>query len=344
MLTSTRWLPLVAALVIGSWSPRPATAQQDRIYPSTGDPINGAVDMVSKDGITIKTRANTEAISVDKIDKVMLDGDPSALTRGREFVLDGQFQQALEELKKVDTEDIRRQLIKTDAEFYRALAQARLALTGGADRTQAAKEMLEFYKAHGDSWHFAEAAETLGDLARAMGNFKAARTFYGAMGNVRATPIRIESVYLTALTQLREGEWQEALEAFDKIIGVQGDSTAILRLQQLAQAGRVAALGSLGKTAEAIEESGTLIQQLDTTDTELTARLYNARGQTFEQASQPEDASIAYLHTTLLCSAIPDAHAEALSRLIPIWNALGRPERANAARQELQQRYPGWGG
>jgi hypothetical protein len=38
----------------------------------------------------------------------------------------------------------------------------------------------------------------------------------------------------------------------------------------------------------------------------------------------------------------PDAHAEALKRLVELWPQVGKPERAAEARQELQQRYPGF--
>jgi hypothetical protein len=40
-------------------------------------------------------------------------------------------------------------------------------------------------------------------------------------------------------------------------------------------------------------------------------------------------------------SSQPDAHAEALLRLIELWPQVGQPARAAEARGELQQRYPG---
>ena len=55
-----------------------------------------------------------------------------------------------------------------------------------------------------------------------------------------------------------------------------------------------------------------------------------------------EGAVMAYLHTHLMFSTQPDAHAEALGKLIELWPKVGKPERAGAARQELQERYPGY--
>ncbi len=70
--------------------------------------------------------------------------------------------------------------------------------------------------------------------------------------------------------------------------------------------------------------------------------VYNAQGASYEAGGDNEGAIMAYLHTHLMFSAQPDAHAEALKRLIELWPLVGNPDRAAAARQELQQRYPGF--
>jgi hypothetical protein len=61
-----------------------------------------------------------------------------------------------------------------------------------------------------------------------------------------------------------------------------------------------------------------------------------------EALNDREGAVLAYLHTHLMFSGQADAHAEALLRLVELWPQVGHPERAAQARQELQQRYPGW--
>ena len=72
------------------------------------------------------------------------------------------------------------------------------------------------------------------------------------------------------------------------------------------------------------------------------ARIYNAQGASYEASGDTEGAILSYLHTHLMFSNQPDAHAEALKRLVELWPQVGKPERAAAARQELQQRYPGF--
>ncbi len=85
-----------------------------------------------------------------------------------------------------------------------------------------------------------------------------------------------------------------------------------------------------------------LIAELNPTDVEMSARIYNAQGASYEASGDTEGAILSYLHTHLMFSTQPDAHAEALKKLIELWPKVGKPERAAAARQELQQRYPGY--
>ena len=85
-----------------------------------------------------------------------------------------------------------------------------------------------------------------------------------------------------------------------------------------------------------------LIAELNPADTEMAARIYNAQGASYEAAGDIEGAILSYLHTHLMFSGQPDAHAKALTRLVALWPKVGRTERAAEARQELQQRYPGF--
>ncbi len=321
-----------------------ALAQNDRVFPVNGNPISGKIGTVSKNGITILTGGAEQQILGNTIVKIMFSGDPSELTRGREFALDNQFDMALEELKKVDMGKIRREVITEDVIYYRLLAEAKLSLVGQGSRATASANLINFVKNHKDSWHYYEAARLLGDLAVADGKYSMARNSYGVISNAAAPELKIESVYLTSLVLLYENKAAEAQAGFQKVVDARVDSPEGARLQRLAQAGLVAALGTQGQTDAAIKASETLIAELSPTDTELAARIYNARGAAYAKAGQDEAAIRAYLHTHLLFSGTPDAHVESLKALLQLWPKVGRTERANEMRQILQQSYPGWGG
>jgi len=101
-------------------------------------------------------------------------------------------------------------------------------------------------------------------------------------------------------------------------------------------------LAQSSKGEESLQLTNQLIGELNPADVEMAARIYNAQGAGYEAKGDTEGAILSYLHTHLMFSLQPDAHAEALQRLVELWPEVGKPERAAEARQELQQRYPGF--
>ncbi|MGV3483521.1 MAG: tetratricopeptide repeat protein [Planctomycetaceae bacterium] len=320
-----------------------AFAQVDRIYPPSGSPISGKITEVRPDGVTIESGSNKQTIAVDQIQKIFFEGDPAGLTKGREFALDGQWQQAVDELRGVDIAGLTREVVKADATFYLTKSEAQLALVGRGNTAEAAKKLLAFVSAHPQSIHFYGAAKLLGDLAVSMGSFDQAAKYYSALSKAPSVDMKIESVYLTGLAKLRQGKPAEAQADFEKVIGASVQSVTALRLQTLAKAGLAVALSQQGKGDEGLKLVGTLIEELNSGDSEMASRIYNAQGASFEAVGDVQGAIMAYLHTHLMFSGQADAHAEALSKLVQLWPKIGKPDRAAEAREELQQRYPGWG-
>ncbi|TWT52480.1 hypothetical protein Pla22_01040 [Rubripirellula amarantea] len=318
-----------------------ASGQQDRLYDTSGKNIAGTVTQISAKGVQIKKGSNAQNFMASDVEKILFDGDPSGLTKGREFALDGQYEQALEQLKTVDLDKIKRDAIEADYMFYTAMSQAKLALAGKGPKDAAAKMMLSFAKKHSQSYHFFDAAKLLGDLALALGDPQTALRYYGSLSKAPSPDTKIESRYLAGMVFLKSGESDKALEQFEPIIGLNAQTPATTRLQILSKAGKAVALSQKGESSEGLALVKTLITELSPTDIEMAARVYNAAGACYEASGDNDGAVFAYLHTHLMYSALPDAHAESLLRLIELWPKVGKPERAAEARQELQQRYPG---
>ena len=333
-------LCLVSTLVTS----RSAFAQLDRVYPTTGAGVTGQVVNMSRDGLSVKVGDSTQDFAVDQIDKVTYEGDPGPLTRGRDLAIEGQYQSALEQLKTVDVKSLQREYSAGDALFYLAASQARLALAGQGDKGTAISALTNFAGKFPKSIHFYEAAELLGDLAIATGDFDKAPRYYGALASSSRPLIKVRAAYLVAMAKLRQGKAAEALPEFEKVVGVNADTAEAIRLNTLARAGRAVALAQTGKGKEALEVANQLVEELNPDDSEMAARIYNARGAANEAVGDQLSALLDYLHTQLLYSSVVDAHAEALSRLVILWPTVGQPEKAARARQELQTLYPGWGG
>ena len=324
-------------------STQSAFAQLDRLY-SKGQskPVTGTVMSVSKNAVKFKAGNDTTDYKPGDVEKIMFEGDPGSMTKARESALDGQYEQALEDLKEVDVAKLRREVMKQDHAFYTVLCKGRLALQGRGDKTDAVRAARDFASKNSNSWHFYQVAKLLGDLALSLGQPEDARRFYSGMRSAPSTDTKIESVYLLAMTNLKDGKAAQAKADFEKVIGVKVQSPGALRLQTLATAGKAMALASEGNGKAGLALVDKLIAELNPADVEMAARIYNAQGASAEAAGDKEGAVMAYLHTHLMFSSQPDAHAEALVRLVELFGEIGKPNRAAEVRQELQQRYPGF--
>lgn len=332
----------VLAAILSLLLSEPALAQVDRVYPVTGNPIVGKITEMHRDRVVVESGSNKQTVGVDKIRRILFDGEPPGLVKGREFALDGEYEQAADELRRLDFATLRRDMVKADAMYYLARSEAELALVGRGDTGDAIRKMLAFVTANPQNIHFFRAAKTLGDLAVATANFDQALKYYGALSSAPAAELKIEAEYLIGVAKLRQGNAAEAQTSFAKVAGASVQSPAGIRLQTLAKAGQAMTLAAQNQADEALTLVNSLIGELNPADAEMAARIYNAQGASYEAKGDHEGAVLAYLHTHLMFSGQADAHAEALSRLVELWPKVGNPERANQARQELQQRYPGW--
>lgn len=334
-------IPPTTVCLLAWLSVASAYGQVDRVYPNTGSPVSGKIQEILPQGVVIESGGKQQNISVDKIRRIIFQDEPSSLTRGRDFVLDGQFEQAIEALGTVDFAAIKRDVIKADAMFYLARSEAAMALMGRGNVAEAARKMNAFVTANRQSLHFFPAAKILGDLAVASGNYDQAIRYYAALAQAPTAEMKIESEYLVGDAHLRQGKLPEAEASLAKVIGASVQSPQGLRLQALAKAGQAVVWAEQEQGEKALEQVNSLVATLDPVDSALAARIYNAQGACYEALGDQEGAVLAYLHTHLMFSSQADAHAESLTRLIELWPQVGNADRAVQARQELQQRYPG---
>ena len=324
--------------------PSVSYGQLDRVYPVDGKGVTGTVMNVVRDGIQLKVGDTPRLFRIDQIDRVTFEGDPGPLTRGRELALEGQYQSALEQLETIDFGNLRREYVAADAAYFLASSQAHLALAGQREKNEAIRNLRAFVQKFPQSMHYFGANELLGDLALTLGEYEQAEKFYAELASSRTPSVQTKAVYLSGIAMLRQGNADQALPEFQKAAGANLESTEGARLKMLARAGEAVALSLTGKGDEALTKANALIDELNPEDAELAARIYNARGAANVAKGDTEAALLDYLHTHLLFSNIADAHAEALSEMVKLWPKVGKPDQAARARQELQSRYPGWGG
>ena len=122
---------------------------------------------MTRDKVTLDSRE----IAVNEIVRITFKGEPPGLAAARNNVIQRNYNQALTELARLDGQQVSREFVRQDIEYYKALCQCKLAMSEGGDKTAAMNAMLNFVRAAPQSYHFYEAAETLGDLAMASGKW-----------------------------------------------------------------------------------------------------------------------------------------------------------------------------
>jgi tetratricopeptide (TPR) repeat protein len=321
-----------------------AQVSLDQVFFAKGPPARGTIPADSGmtwDRVTIETSGVPREIGVNEIIRITFKEDPTELNVARNHVLQKNYSLAINELKKLDGQRIDRPYVRQDIEYYKALCQCKLALTEGGDKAAATSAMKAFVTGAPKSYHFYEAAEVLGDLAMASGNWADAAKYYGPIAGAPWADYQLRANYAIGRAFIGDKQYDQAIEKFDAIISSAHSTAEALRQKSLATVGRALCLAETGKVSEAIAALQDIINKNDPQDVVLFARAYNALGRCHLKENKPRDALLALLHTDVLFYADADSHAEALHHLSKLWNDVNKPDRAVAARNTLRERYAG---
>lgn len=306
--------------------------------------ISGKITEMSPTAIVIeKQNGKTEKVAVNELESIRYDKEPAQLNGVRNSINNGRNEEALKTLDKLSKDsETDRDEIKADMDFYRALATARLALAGSGSLADAGKAMSAFLKAHADNYHFFQANETIGDLLVASAKYDQAETFYKNIEQKAPWPdYKMKAKVAMGRTLLKQAKGAEALTVFDDVLKLaEGQSGDLVTRQKLsASVGRAECLAQTGKTEEGVKLLESLITEADPEYAEMHALAYNALGNCYRKAGQKKEARMAFLHTHLLYSSYPEAHAESLANLSELFKELGDADRSSEMQELLTQRY-----
>jgi tetratricopeptide (TPR) repeat protein len=326
-----------------SWSlaPAPAAGQtlSDRVRLKRGSET-GEVTQMTPLGVTVhKGAPGSQTIAVNEIRSVVFDGEPGELAQARVNAANGAYRNALERLAKTDEGAVRRDFVKQDIEFYKAWCAAQLALTGEGEIAEAGRQLNSFVRAYPQNFHYLAAVEMMGDLLMAGERYEHAQKQYADLAKAPWPDYKMRAAVLIGRTLQAQGKHAEAIRQFDAALAITESGPESESQRLAATLGKAVSLAETGGVEEAVKTIERVIQDADPQEKELHARSYNALGRCYEKAGQIKDALLAYLHVDVLYSSVPEAHAEALAHLAPLWKAIGQEERAREARQSLEDRY-----
>jgi tetratricopeptide (TPR) repeat protein len=319
----------------------PAFGQFDQVFLAKGAPNKGAITALTKDQVTMDMAGVNRPFQVNEITRITFADEPNELNNARNAVSQQNWNVALSELKKLEGQTFERTLIASDVEYYKALSQARLAMTEGGDKNAAATAMLNWVRGNANSHHFYESAELLGDIAVASGKFADAVKYYTPIASAPWGDYQMRSNIAIGRSLAAQKDFAGALAKYDAVLASELATPEAAQQKLLASVGKAVCLAETGKAAEGVTMLTDIIAKNDPQDTVLFARTYNALGNCYLKMNKPKDALQAFLHTDILFYADADSHAEALFNLSKLWNDVNKSDRAVAARNTLQERYSG---
>ncbi len=311
----------------------------DRIRTTRGSE-SGEVVKMSPIAVTIEQRSETTDVPVTEIRSIIFRGEPAELTQGRLNATNGGYEAALNRLEAINVRNIRGDFIKQEVEFYKAYAKAKLSLVDPKSIREAGTELNSFVTSYPNNYHFLEATELLGDLLANMGNYNAAQSKYQLLGKAPWPEYKMRAAVLVGQALLAQEEYDNALAQFDAALKIEDDSPGGKAQRLAAQLGKAVATAATGNVAAGLQSVEQVIRDADPENAELLAQAYNALGACYEQSGQPKNALYAYLHTDLLYGRVAEQHAEALAKLVPLWESVGQEGEARRARQTLLEQYP----
>jgi len=307
-----------------------------------GKPIaKGQIRQISPKEVAIEVSGRLIKFSVNEIISISFDEDPLELKAARRSVKNGQFGMAMEKLAPLKEGDVP-EIVGQDIQFYKAYCTARLALGGSGSQSEAYSMMGKFIQGGGSqSYHFYPAAEVMGDLAAAMGDYKRAETAYGVVAKAPWPDYKMRAAVLEARALVAQGKHELAEPKFDDVIKSSMDSLPAQKQKLFAKLGKAACLAEKGEADQALKMIEAIIAKEDPKDITLFARAYTTQGRCYLVAKKPKDALLAFLHVDILFYGDPESHAEALYYLSKLWKQVDKSERALKARGTLKTSYPG---
>ena len=241
------WCCAVATIVCGVNSPRAYSEVTDRVRMARGSEA-GEVSKMTRYEVTIdKGATGSVPLAVNEIRMIVFEGEPAELTQARVNTGNGAFPKALGLLEKIAADQVKRDFIKQDIEFYKAYCASRLALSGEGEITDAGKQLNLFVHNYPDNFHFLEASEMMGDLLMASGRFDFAEKQYAELAKAPWPVYKMKAAVSLGRSLQAQGKHAEAIQQFDAALAMSDEGPDAQNQKLSATLGKAVSLAEGGK-------------------------------------------------------------------------------------------------
>jgi TolA-binding protein len=334
-----RSLLIVAAL----WTATVATAwSMDQVFTSTSEkPYFGKIVSMSAATLTFepgRKGAGPNEIASNEVTRIVFENSPESLINAQKSLIDGDYDRAIELLKKEITEDKRREVAE-EILYCRAYCAAQLAISGTADPNDAAQQMFKFIEKCPNSFHFYRACEMLGDLRVTLGDFADAQKYYAKLSEAPWPDYKIRAQVALGRSFLAQNKAAEAAKAFEDALNSDAPGELSETQRTAARIGKARCLVLTGKTDLALHNLNEVIDGIEDKQGDIKALAYNARGTALRKAGNTREAIRDFLRVHLEYNAQPDFDAEAVANLERLFTEDHKPNHAREMKAILNDKY-----
>ena len=320
-----------------------ATAwSMDQIYMSTAKkPYYGKIVSMSAEVISFEGRDAPGEIQANEVVRIIFENSPDGLTTAQSAMLHGEYEKALDALKKETPEDKRREVAE-EILFCKAYSTAQLALSGAAgsaDIADAGTQMFNFIRNCPNSYHFYTACELMGDICVATGKFDKAQTYYAKLSQAKWPDYKIRAQVALGRAHLAQDNAAAADKAFDEALSNDAPGELAEAQRTAARIGKARCMVLKGKADEALRSLNEILDRMEDEQPEINAMAYNALGTALRKAGKPKEAIRAFLRVHLKYFAQPDLDAEAVANLEKLFVEDHKPDHAREMHAVLTEKY-----
>jgi tetratricopeptide (TPR) repeat protein len=305
--------------------------------------VSGEVTAVSKTDVTIKVtspKADTLKIPANEIVSIDWTGDAPDLKVARQDENGLRLQKAFDGyLKSQGASKANNPAAKADLEFVIARVTAKMALTDPARLDDAVKKLEDFQRKNGDHYRLYEGIYLLGQLYSAKKDAAKARQTFEQLAKAPWKETQMVSRIAVGRLLLSESHFDEAAAEYEAVIALPAEGPLEVSARQEAMLGKGRILIAQKKYDEALGLFKDVIGNAPSDDAKVNAEAYLRQGDCYREQGNDKEALISYLHVYLLFASEKSMQAEALYRLSPLFDKVGRKDRAEEVREILRSEF-----
>ncbi len=328
-------------IAVAFWTAGAGTAlPNDTIFTSTSEKaFFGKIISISSTVVNFEPQKNgpTE-IPVNEITRIVFENSPQDLFDAQKYMLDGEFEKAINKLSNETTDDKRKEVAE-EIIFCRAYCAVQLALSGTGDANDAGRQMFAFIKNSPNNFHYWRACERMGDLCVARDKFADARRFYAMLAQAPWPDYKILAQVALGRAYSAQGKAADADKAFDDALNTDAAGPLAEAQRAAARIGKARCMVLNDKSQAAIRSLNEVIQRSDEKHVDINAMAYNALGMAQRKAGKPKEAILSFLRVHLLFHTQPDLDAEAVAYLERLFTETHQPIKAKDMRDILDEKY-----